>query len=77
MNHFYESIVIKMNIYDKKVVKCIQCNKSIGEVDYDSTIVFPRCGNCSDPKPHVDDLNYVLKRNYDFPKKEIVNTVST
>ncbi|MFB5645365.1 MAG: hypothetical protein ACE5R3_02065 [Nitrosopumilaceae archaeon] len=64
-----------MNIYDKKVIRCVQCKKFIGEIDYNATVIFPRCGDCSDPTPHVKDLNYTLKRNYDFPKKQIINTL--
>ncbi|RDJ32425.1 MAG: hypothetical protein DWQ18_07885 [Crenarchaeota archaeon] len=66
-----------MNIYDKKVVKCVICEKSIGEVNYDAEIIFPRCGECSDPKPHINDLIVPLERNYNFPKKQVVNTLAS
>jgi len=36
-----------MNIYDTKPIKCSICGKSIGEINYDSSIIFPLCGSCS------------------------------
>ena len=48
-----------MNIYDKKIIKCTKCNKSIGEIDYDAEIVYPQCGDCADPKPHYSDYQKI------------------
>lgn len=44
-----------MNIYDKKIVRCSQCDTSIGEIDVDAVIVFPKCGKCANPMPENDD----------------------
>ncbi|KAF6243975.1 hypothetical protein C6988_00765 [Nitrosopumilus sp. b1] len=44
-----------MNIYDTKTVRCIECGKNIGEVDYDAEIIRPKCGQCSNPIPSAED----------------------
>ncbi|QLH10478.1 hypothetical protein [Nitrosarchaeum sp. AC2] len=36
-----------MNIYDTKIVACIACQKAIGEIEFDSTMINPLCGYCS------------------------------
>lgn len=36
-----------MNIYDTKVIVCIVCKKAIGEIEFDSTMLNPLCGQCS------------------------------
>lgn len=36
-----------MNIYDTKIVSCIACQKAIGEIEFDSTMINPLCGYCS------------------------------
>ncbi|MDX1595654.1 MAG: universal stress protein [Nitrosopumilaceae archaeon] len=36
-----------MNIYEKDQLKCSICGKIIGEVDTESTIIFPLCGKCN------------------------------
>jgi hypothetical protein len=52
-----------MNIYDTKTIHCITCGKFIGEIDYNAQVVLPRCGNCSNPRPHGDDsLLYLASR---------------
>ncbi|WP_016940203.1 hypothetical protein [Candidatus Nitrosopumilus sediminis] len=44
-----------MNIYDTKSLVCSICKEVIGEVDYDAEIIRPKCGQCSNPTPHVKD----------------------
>ena len=36
-----------MNIYDKKQIKCSLCGKFIGEIDINSSIIFPLCSKCN------------------------------
>jgi len=36
-----------LNIYDTKIVICVNCKKSIGEVELDSTMNNPLCGQCA------------------------------
>lgn len=44
-----------MNIYDTKPIRCAQCDKMIGEIDYNAHVIRPLCGQCYDPKPDVRD----------------------
>lgn len=37
----------RMNIYDKKQIKCSICGKFIGEIDIQSSIIFPLCKKCN------------------------------
>ncbi|PIW35897.1 MAG: hypothetical protein COW26_01980 [Nitrosopumilales archaeon CG15_BIG_FIL_POST_REV_8_21_14_020_33_23] len=51
-----------MNIYDTQVIRCIKCDKCIGEIDYEAKVIRPMCGQCYDPKPDVkDQLSYRVK----------------
>jgi hypothetical protein len=48
-------------LYDTKIIHCTKCNKSIGEVEFDAEIVFPKCGHCADPTPDgFDKLSYTI-----------------
>lgn len=52
-----------MNIYDKKSVYCSQCNKFIGEIDFDAVLVLPKCGKCANPIPEGDDkVQYIISK---------------
>ncbi len=44
-----------MNIYDLKQINCVECGKTIGEIDYDAEIIRPKCGKCANPLPEGDD----------------------
>jgi hypothetical protein len=44
-----------LNIYDKKSIHCYNCNRFIGEIDYDAVITMPKCGRCANPLPEDDD----------------------
>jgi hypothetical protein len=58
---FKEEIDSDLNLYDTKVIRCTKCNKSIGEVEFDAEIVFPKCGHCADPIPDgFDKLSYTI-----------------
>jgi len=35
-----------LNIYDTKVVVCINCEKAIGEIEFDAMIIHSLCGPC-------------------------------
>ena len=45
----------ELNIYDTKTISCIECDKQIGEIDYDANVIRPICGQCEDPRPDVKD----------------------
>jgi len=50
-----------MNIYDKKSVRCSQCDRFIGEIDADAVVVLPKCGRCANPMPEGDDkVQYIV-----------------
>ncbi len=52
----------ELNIYDTKTISCIECDKPIGEIDYDANVIRPICGQCEDPRPEVkDQLSYRMK----------------
>ena len=58
------SIVVnlELNIYDTRTISCIQCDKPIGEIDFDANVIRPICGQCEDPRPDVkDQLSYRIK----------------
>ena len=44
-----------LNIYDTKTIRCVACDKAIGEVDFDAEIIRPKCGSCSNPIPDPKD----------------------
>ncbi|MCH9042033.1 MAG: hypothetical protein IIB80_07760 [Thaumarchaeota archaeon] len=51
-----------MNLYDTKVIRCVRCEKDLGEIDYDANVIRPMCGQCYDPTPDVrDQLSYRMK----------------
>jgi len=40
----------------------MECDKPIGEIDYDANVIRPICGQCDDPRPDVkDQLSYRMK----------------
>jgi len=50
-----------LNIYDTKVVRCVICDKSIGEIEFDAEIIRPKCGQCSNPMPDPrDKMPYLI-----------------
>jgi hypothetical protein len=51
-----------LNIYDTKTIRCIECDKPIGEIDYDANVIHPICGQCDDLRSYVKDkLSYRMK----------------
>jgi hypothetical protein len=52
-----------MNIYDTKPIRCVNCGKSIGEIEYDAEVISPKCGRCANPLPDgFDELSYSAHR---------------
>jgi len=50
-----------LNIYDTKVVRCVICDKPIGEIEFDAEIIRPKCGQCSNPMPDPrDKMSYLI-----------------
>ncbi|MCE9651637.1 MAG: hypothetical protein K8Q89_01045 [Nitrosarchaeum sp.] len=44
-----------MNIYDTRTIRCVVCDKPIGEVDFDAEIIRPKCGQCANPTLDTKD----------------------
>ncbi len=62
----------EFNIYDTKTISCIECDEPIGEIDFDSNVIRPICGQCEDPRPDVkDQLSYRMKPTYKTMAKTI------
>ena len=58
-----------MNIYDKKSVRCSNCDRFIGEIDADAVVVMPKCGRCANPLPEGDDkVQYIVSKFNPNPK---------
>jgi len=60
-----------LNIYDTKTIRCIECEKPIGEIDYDAKVIHPRCGKCDGPRPDVKDQLWVrmkIPTSHEFGK---------
>jgi hypothetical protein len=58
-----------MNIYDQKSVRCSQCDRFIGEIDYDAIVTLPKCGRCANPLPEGDDkVQYIISKFNKNPK---------
>jgi len=47
-----------LNIYDTKVIVCINCEKAIGEVEFDAMIIHSLCGQCTLLLAKDDDMLY-------------------
>lgn len=48
-----------MNIYDTRTIRCVTCDRCIGEIDYDAEVRVPKCGYCAHHMPAGDDkLSY-------------------
>ena len=45
----------ELNIYDTRTIQCRDCSKIIGKIDFDAQVILPKCGQCSEPIPHVKD----------------------
>lgn len=57
-----------MNLYDTKIVRCVICKKSIGEVEFDAEIIRPKCGQCSNPVLSSNDkMPYLIQVNKKQP----------
>lgn len=59
----------RLNLYDTKVLRCNQCGKCIGEIDYDSNVVFSICGVCSRLIHETSKNNMYIKNELGTNKK--------
>ncbi|MDE1862685.1 MAG: hypothetical protein KGI33_07225 [Thaumarchaeota archaeon] len=61
-----------MNIYDMKSVRCSQCDRFIGEIEYDAVVMMPKCGKCANPMPEGDDKVRYIVTKFNKSGKELV-----
>jgi len=59
MIFYSREVYYDLNIYDTKIIHCIECDKQIGEIDYDAKVIRSICGQCVDPRPDVKDQLWV------------------
>ncbi len=55
MIFYSREVYYDLNIYDTKIIHCIECDKQIGEIDYDVNVICAICGQCDDPRLDVKD----------------------
>ena len=65
---------LELNIYDTKVISCIECDTQIGEIDFDANVIHPICGQCEDPRPHAK--NQLSNRLEISTDKKIAKTIT-
>jgi hypothetical protein len=69
LNREDDLLLYAMNIYDKKSVRCSNCDRFIGEIDYDAVVTLPKCGRCANPLPEGDDkVQYIVSKFNKNPK---------
>jgi hypothetical protein len=69
LNREDDVLLYTMNIYDKKSVRCSNCDRFIGEIDYDAVVTLPKCGRCANPLPEGDDkVQYIVSKFNKNPK---------
>ena len=61
-------VILDLNIYDTKMISCIECDKQIGEIDYDANVTNPICGQCDESKHDVKN-QFVYKTEIPANKK--------
>lgn len=55
-----------MNIYDTRQVRCVKCDRVIGEVEIDAEMTRPKCGTCANHLPQGDDQ--LMETRFYFPE---------
>lgn len=56
-----------MNLYDKKMIKCTECGKTVGEIDIKVKVKVVVCDTCQNKKDP----------SYTFLNKRMIETVSS
>ena len=51
-----------MNIDDTKLIQCSKCGKFIGEIDYDASVIFQKCGKCAKQLSEESDTIHVTSK---------------
>lgn len=64
-----------MNLYDKKIIKCVKCNKQLGEVDIGTKIIYSICQSCHDKNTNRQTIENEKHSSFDFLNKRMIETV--
>ncbi|MCV0401340.1 MAG: hypothetical protein K5777_05115 [Nitrosopumilus sp.] len=47
-----------MNLYDKKMVKCTECDKTVGEIDMEVEVKDVVCNKCQNKKQKENESSF-------------------
>ena len=64
-----------MNLYDKKIIKCVKCNKHLGEIDIGTKIIYSICKSCHDKSTNRQSIDKKNPQSFDFLNKRLIETV--
>ena len=64
-----------MNLYDKKIIKCVKCNKQIGEIDIGTKIIYSICQSCHNKNTSRQPNYEKDDQSFDFLNKRLIETV--
>jgi len=64
-----------MNLYDKKIVRCVKCEKQIGEIDIGTKIVYSICNSCENKNSKRKPFENNNSKKYGFLNKRMIETV--
>lgn len=65
----------EMNLYDKKIVKCVKCKKHLGEIDINTKIIYSICQKCQDKNTKRQTIAREHNQSFNFLNKRLIETV--
>lgn len=68
--------MVQMNLYDKKIVRCIKCDDPVGEIELGTKIVYSICESCENNGENKKNSKLDDKISYDYLNKRMIDTVS-
>lgn len=61
-----------MSMYDTKIIRCVECDETMGELDFDAQVMQPKCGNCVRLMEETkNNLMHVITTNNKIMKKPL------
>ncbi len=67
--------IADMNLYDKKIIKCVKCNKQLGEIDIGTKIIYSICQSCHDKNTKRQTIEKQKPLSFNFLNKRLIETV--
>ncbi|MDE1862215.1 MAG: hypothetical protein KGI33_04815 [Thaumarchaeota archaeon] len=61
-----------MNIYDMRQIKCISCDRFVGEVQSDAVVLLTRCGACSRSDSSENEVLTWVTRRFENTIKNVI-----